>query len=592
MSRRLRVRDRLMDWAWDHPRAKKRLREAWGLSREGARALHLQPPFEPPELADLRKLRDTATARGPRPSARVLVLSMRGWSTHVVYETVLAHALQRRGAEVVFSTCGGRLPVCDVAPVHVAPPMPCHSCREYATSAIGSAGFSAITLRELVDVRARAAAARARVGRLKSIGDCEAYTLHDLPVGRLVRISVAWFLSRGTLPDTPEALRAYRTFLVSGSVVLEAFERLLERVEPDRIFLLNGSFFAERILLELARRRGISVTTYEKGFMIDTVVVAQDGFASDLLVDEAAWQEASTRPLDVAESQQIAAYLEERRSGGRTLANFWRDRVDEERLVRTELNLLPGRPVIAMFCNITWDSAVQGKDIAYRSMGDWVVDVIGWAREHQEADLVIRVHPAEVKLTNHPTLERMCEHINANAHPLPENVRIVPPESSLSSYTLMELASVGMVYTSTVGIEMAVMGIPVIVAAETHYRGRGFTLDVASADECRQTLDRALAASLDATERARISEVARRYAYLFFFRFHQATRAVHETGRSRPRLGVATAAELDRGRDEAIDRIVDGILTGKPVVTPIPLFHGAIDGSAPATRAATECRGA
>ena len=36
-------------------------------------------------------------------------------------------------------------------------------------------------------------------------------------------------------------------------------------------------------------------------------------------------------------------------------------------------------------------------------------------------------------------------------------------------------------YTTTVGLEAAVRGIPVAVAGETHYRGRGFTSDIAVA---------------------------------------------------------------------------------------------------------------
>jgi hypothetical protein len=47
----------------------------------------------------------------------------------------------------------------------------------------------------------------------------------------------------------------------------------------------------------------------------------------------------------------------------------------------------------------------------------------------------------------------------------------------VNTYDLVEVADLGLVYTTTVGMEMAMCGVPVIVSGQTHYRGRGFTYD-------------------------------------------------------------------------------------------------------------------
>src|SRR5579864_1415957 len=145
------VRGRVLDWAWNHPRVKRRMREAWGVEREVAGRLGLPRLLEPPEWSALRRL--AATADPPDPGAeRILFMSWRGWSTHLAIETVLAHAVQRRGGAPIFAYCGGRLPICDVMPVNAAPPMPCHSCREYAAGAIRAAGFESVALHDVLDV--------------------------------------------------------------------------------------------------------------------------------------------------------------------------------------------------------------------------------------------------------------------------------------------------------------------------------------------------------------------------------------------------------------------------------------------------------
>jgi Capsule polysaccharide biosynthesis protein len=273
-------------------------------------------------------------------------------------------------------------------------------------------------------------------------------------------------------------------------------------------------------------------------------------------------------PLSDDVSAAIDTYLGSRRSGGGALDNFWQHRIEDVDRIRGDLHLEQGRPLIVMFCNILWDSAVLGRDIAFASMGEWVLGGIHWAASHPDVDLVIRIHPAEVGLRNHPTRERMADHIAAHVPVLPSNVRVVEAGDPTSSYVFMDMATLGLVYTSTVGLELAVRGVPVVVAADTHYRGRGFTVDPITSDEYWREADRLLASPPDAPERERIRELARRYAALFFFRFHNVLRAVTEDGRSRPRIRTGRASDLDAGTDPAMDRVVSGILDGIPPIAP------------------------
>jgi hypothetical protein len=564
-----RTMDRFRSWSFDHPRVRWVLREAWGLSRRISRRLNLPVPFDPLEFGDLRGVTTSlplSSVGGTPARPRLLFLSMRGWSTHLLWETTLAHAARLRGAEPVFATCGGRLPICDAANLHSSPPMPCLSCSEYATEAIGLAGFTPITLRDLVDLRAEIRAARVRVEPLTTIAACEVFVDGSLPLGRLIRISVAWFLARGTLPETEIVLETYRRFLISGLVLQEAFARLLERVDPDRIIMLNGTFFAESILGELASRRKVPVTTYERGFASDSIVVTPGRAAAGLMIDDEFWDEAAQRPLSEVETRRLDELLDSRTRGERLSDNFWQKRIEDVASIRRELRLRPDRPLAVLFSNILWDSAVQARDIAFDGMAEWVVDSIAGIANRPDIDLVVRLHPAEVRLTNHRTEERMADIIAARFPVLPSNVRIIPPESPISSYSLMSMATLGLVYTSTVGLEMAARGIPVVVAAQTHYRGRGFTEDVADRDAYWKAVDDLRVSGARSESRR---ELARRYASLFFLRFMQPLELVQEVSRGRPRLAYRSLDELATGHSSTLDRVTAGIVHGDPVVTPV-----------------------
>jgi len=558
---------RLLEWArqWSyaHPRLKLVAREGWAAARLGATAVHLPTPFDPPEFADLQALGGRPDPEGPDregPGPSVLVMSFRGWSTHVVIEALVAKALERRGCRVAVLTCGGRLPTCDVVPAPFAPPTPCLSCSGYVHDGVAAASLHLLDLSDLLDVRSRVARASSTVSAATNVAQCRATMGAHLPVGRLVETSVAWALSTGDVDDTdPLALKTYRRFLAAGLVVEEAWLRALDTIQPDRVFLLNGSFFAERIMAELADERGIPVVRYERGFLPSTVLVSRwEAERNDLDPGEEAWKKAAITPLGQSQHREVREYLEGRTRGSRILNAFWTEGRPDPAVVRGQLGLEEAQPLVSAFCNILWDSAVQGRDVAFAGMLAWLEDALAWARNSPRIHLVIRVHPAEVKLRNHPSRDPVIAHLHDVMATPVDNVTVVGPDDPMNSYALAAASDVGLVYTSTMGLEMACAGIPVVVAGATHFGRRGFTWDPPDAQSYWQTVNRLLSGAerLDPGRR----ELAERYAHLFFFRFHQTIASLEEPGQSRVRLRNSAATAIGGGSDPGLDRVVGAVL--------------------------------
>jgi hypothetical protein len=89
----------------------------------------------------------------------------------------------------------------------------------------------------------------------------------------------------------------------------------------------------------------------------------------------------------------------------------------------------------------------------------------------------------------------------------------------INTYDILEIASLGLAYTTTVGLEMAMRGAPVIVAGNTHYRGRGFTYEPSSWDEYYDLLEKILSDLPGHRLNPEQVETAWNYAYRFFFDF-------------------------------------------------------------------------
>jgi hypothetical protein len=511
--------------------------------------LALRQISEAPEQRQARRLAAQAAALTPAASGRrVAILTPRDWAAHVQWEGMIAQALRLRGADVSFITCGGGLEICDRANTWEAPPMPCTTCTRYVQGSVDAHGFPRISLRdrwqdddpnpwpEIDEVSA------VDLPNVEALG---------LPLGELVDIPVKWFLMGTRLAEDPLAPITFRSFLRSSRRVAVALERALDELRPDVVLMLNGLFFFEAICRELCGRRGIDVVTYERGFIKETLLFRRGAPACLLDVSDlwAVWRDV---PLTPDEDEQLDRYLGERSRGERTIDRFWGDARFEGPERRSE-----GR-LISLFTNLTWDSAVIGQEVAFDSLQDWVAAAVEAFARRPEHELVIRIHPAEVKLPGKQTREPVGAFLRDRFSDLPKNVRVIEADDPTSSYPLMAASDFGLVFTSTTGMELAMQGIPVVVAGRTHYRGKGFTTDVSSAAEFELALDKGLA---DPATLAPDREQARRYAYTFFFRAPVASPGVEEHVLGLARLTVDELSELAPGGSPDLDRICDVILT-------------------------------
>jgi hypothetical protein len=476
-------------------------------------------------------------------SPRVLVLSPRSWAAHLHWEAVMGHALRLRGADVRFLTCGGGLEVCDRANTWESPPPPCRTCTHYVRTTLDAHGFDQAALAP--DWR-DADPSWPELDEL-SLAELEAVEHLGVPLGRLVAIPVRWFLMRDDLGEDVLAALTYRRFLRSARAILRAVRVALDREAPDVVVLCNGLFLFEAITWAACRERGIPVVTYERGFIQETLVADVDAAACLFDVDDE-WSRWRDVELTAEERERLEQYVHDRELGLHTIDRFWAGaRFDDVDRLR------PGR-LLTLFSNLTWDSAVIGQGLAFDGIAEWVTATVEFFADRPDDQLVIRVHPAEVKLPGKQTREPLDPILRRRFPVLPPNVRLVPADDAQSSYPLMAGSDAVLVFTSTTGLEAAVRGTPVIVAGRTHYRGRGFTVDV----DDRGSYERALRAVLDHPQEDEPDRaLVERYAYMFFFRHPIPAPWVEEHVLGLARITVDDPSRLQPGADPGLDRICD-----------------------------------
>jgi hypothetical protein len=483
----------------------------------------------------------TATPSG---GPRVLVASLRAWTTHNVYESVLAHALKLRGAEVALLTCGGGQPLCELGQARAAWPAPCDRCGWYTARVADAARLPSFRLAD----------------GLPWGEDARRAPVQPPPAGPAVdprkaaEISLAWMLRSTDVESDPEGAEMGRDFAVAAAGVAASAERVLDEFRPDTLVLLNGLFASESAIREVALARDLRVITYEMAPREGALVFSADTPAP-LYDTDRAWERARDRPLSPDEQEEIETMLSARSEGRAAHERYFDDPLADPQRVRAELEIPDGARVISLFTNLAWDSAVVGRDLAYGSMFEWIDDAVRTADELENTVLVVRVHPAE---TRWGTMQPVA----AGLPDLPASVRVVGPEQPLSSYALLEVSDLALTYTTTVGLEAAVRGVPVAVAARTHYRDRGFTHDLGSPTDLGDLLRSGAWAMSDEQV-----ALAIRYAFMFFFRCMIPFPLV-QPDHGRPASAPDDAAALLPGADRYLDFICERILSSGDFTLP------------------------
>lgn len=502
-----------------------------------------------PSLYELGRSRQNLLPAPARARERVLVLTLRGWPNHAAYESVIAHALALRGAEVGLLACGGGQPLCELGWSRRAYPRPCDRCAHYSSRILEASRLPSFRLADAFDWGddGRGAPASAEAVDAPGLVDPREATT----------ISAPWFL-RTTNPGTSAEARAVAAdFDVSAAGVEQAAARVLDRFQPTVVFMVNGLFAAEHVVRELALARGARAPTYEIAPRENALVFGQEVVAPAFDTN-AVWERVADQPLATAQAAALDRLLTDRARGIGAHESYYDDPEEDLDAIRRELGIGANQRVVSLYTNLSWDSAALYQDAAYGSMLDWVEAAVRSVSGLPETVLVVRIHPAEARWG---TREHVRETVERRIDHLPANVRFIEAEQAISSYTLLDLSDLVLAYTSTIGLEGATRGLPVAVAGLTHYRGRGFTLDVSSHSELEAALAEPPPVSPETVERAR------RYAFTFFFRA-MIPFPVIQMVNGRPVTVPSTIEDLMPGQDPYLDFVCERILDGGDFTLP------------------------
>ena len=507
-----------------------------------------------------------AAKGGPRV---LIATNVMGFHHVSLLEATLAIALTLRGVEVELIQCDAALPACLKVERHSFPePVQfaaegitqtvCDNCKAVGQWHFGLLGLKTWQFSELLtaDDRAEIAAtisglSTAQLATLVSKGD---------KVGEQGLAGALRYYARGELPDSPEAGDILRKFVTAALTTSRVYDRLLAQRSYVSAVFHHGIYVPQGPAGDALRRHGVRVINWNPSYRQGTFIFSHGDTYHHTLMEEptSVWDEMTWSP---AHEKEIMDYLTSRALGTRDWIWFFEKPDQDAVAFANEVGLDPSKPTVGMLSNVAWDAQLHYPANAFKNMFEWVFQTFDYFTTRPDMQLLLRIHPAEIRGTV-PSQQLLMDEIKARYPKLPPNIFVVPPERDISTYALMGLCSTALIYGTKMGVELSSVGMPVIVAGEAWIRNKGLTLDATSPEQHLEMLKQ-----LPGLEKLTGEQLtrARRYAYHFFFR-RMVPLSFLIPGKKAYDIAVPDIASLGAGRWRGLDVVCDGIVKGTPFV--------------------------
>lgn len=512
---------------------------------------------------EIARLIAAGVPQGPAPPAgsepvRVVIPMLVGASElFALREGLIAHALRQRGAEPLFVLCDG-LSHCDARTFDHDSAQICRGCTASGLRSLAQLKLPATRLSEWID-----AADREEVElRLAGLADLDLLRVHfrGIDLAPWVFGSTLRYLRAGRLDlENAEMASLARGNLRTALLMTAAASKLLLALAPDRLFSSHGLYATWGPWMALARAYRIASVIYGGGWRRGTLLYQHN--APRRMHCDDLWPHYRERPLTADENAELDDYFATREDNR---AEFFRyfEQVDRDRESFLRRIGVAGQSfdrTFGLFTNVAFDAAEYESRGAFRDMFEWIEEVVEFFVQRPKLLLVIKVHPAESRFIEPtPTPWRVATRLAQRFGELPANVRIVPSDDPVSPFLIYSLIDAGLVHTSTVGLELALAGKPVLTSGSgVHYEKPGIAQGAKSREEFFAKLH-SLIANPQASRPDR--ELVRRYAYTLYFRKSVPFEPLDVDGWEPIASRVDTLADLAPGRFPGLDRLCAAIL--------------------------------
>ena len=473
-----------------------------------------------------------------------------GLSLNAAFSMISSWGIQLAGRDVYHFSCRSGMSHCVLAAGLGDPtdPPPCKKCIQYTD--LFTAGGKRIWFDYQEDPHLR------QLVEGKTVEELINFQYHDQPLGNLVVTSARWILRRHNLEDDDVTRYLMSEFILSANSIAGQYNDTLKDLCPEVVIVYNGLLYPEAVVRWISKKNNIRVISHEVNLQPFSAFFTE-GDATSYKMDI-----PDDFHLSKNQNRILDQYLEKRFEGDFEMAGikFW-----------SNMNPLPEKllnkidqyeSLVPVFTNVIFDTSQAHSNTIFSTMFDWLDYVVDTAKKFPDTLFVIRAHPDESRQgkSSQESVLSWSEYKNLEQY---DNLFVIGPDETLSSYELIQRSKFTMVYNSSIGLEASLLSIPVLcagMARYTHYPTVYYP-------DSRQAYEELMVTFLTSEKVAIPDPFLENARNFLFYQLYRSSLPFEEFLSEGSAPGYVKLSDFDvdilkPGGSNVIERIVNGILDG------------------------------
>jgi len=302
-------------------------------------------------------------------------------------------------------------------------------------------------------------------------------SIEDLKAFKYDGENIGWGIAAGLISvfrdhrlDTVKYHSEVMLELQTSVSVYETLRNEIDVFKPDRIYIFNGRLGTHLPVRLICESKEIEYFTYEVGNRSNTYTLLHNSYVHNVIQKSEAAKLIAEWTTD--DEIQGASILTKRRQGGGLGIIPVYTEMQQKNILPTSFKF--GRRNIAIF-NSTIDE--------YAGVENWVNplylpdetagihQILESFKDNEDYVFYLRIHPHLKEVAS--TTSQLVDIRDLAARY--DNLCVIPPDSNVDSYALLDACDITLTFGSTIGVEATFWGKPSILAGRAAYMNFGVT---------------------------------------------------------------------------------------------------------------------
>ena len=401
------------------------------------------------------------------------------WS-HAFPEALVAEALMQEGNEIIYVGCARQFRSYCVAmsayglkydSPEKAKESICRTCERNKTFLRKEFGLKGTDIAdELTEADSRLVTEILKDVTPENYLDLE---LSGIKIGRLTLYEFLLNHKKNNLQINPAEWPEYKAALENSLCSALASLKIIEREKPDRLITYNSFYSVNHICCIAADKFSVPHYLLHAGnnmaHRLETLTLSK-GYSYNFITRSPLWSHyrdipCSSVQLGIVTDHLISLF------GANSPFIYSAPKSQEMIDLRKKFGITAQQKVLVAtmsshderFAAVTIGVMPPDSSLVFPTQIDWIDALAKFVAQRPELFLIIRVHPRELPNKRESVTSEYASKLKARLIELPDNVKVNWPSDKISLYDIADIADVFLNSRSTTGMEMSLLGLPVVI---------------------------------------------------------------------------------------------------------------------------------